>query len=217
MSLQIGARAPPAYFKVILNTAAKRLFNAARAHKRDRLGPHQNAQEFLALNRQQLQQTLSSMFLGHHVTYFPDAASCVNNENVGLGIAGLLDAHDNLATQSPVILSAGFEVEVVGSRQILILHARVQASQVVSCVPTSAGGSDSSVYTEARGNLRQKADTRNAFNTVTGLWPRTDEGLPLQWSEVPLWVKQMCVTAFKTELSRTNINLTESVDNSFSK
>jgi hypothetical protein len=52
-----------------------------------------------------------------------------------------------------------------------------------------------------------KADIRNAFNTVTGLWPRTGEGLPLQWSEVPLWVKQMCITTFKTELSRKNINL----------
>jgi hypothetical protein len=216
MSLQIGIRAP-AYFKVILNPAAKRIFNAARAHKRDRLGPLQNAQEFLALNRQQLEQTLSSMFFGHNVTYFPDEASCVNIESVGLGIAGLLDAHANWEAQSPVILSASFQVEVDGSRQILILHARVQAKQAVSVIPTSAGGSDSSVYTESHGSLRLKADIRTAFNTVTGLWPRTGEGLPLQWSEVPLWVKQMCVTAYKTELSRKNINLSESADNSFSK
>jgi hypothetical protein len=216
MSLEIGVRAP-AYFKVILNPAAKRIFNAARAHKRDRLGPLQNVQEFLALNRQQLEQTLSSMFFGHHVTYFPDDASCVNIESVGIGIAGLLDAHDNWEAQFPVIRSAGFQVEVVGSRQILILHARVQAKQVVSFIPTSGGGSDSSVYTESHGSLRLKADIRAAFNTVTGLWPRTGEGLPLQWSEVPLWVKQMCVTAYKTELSRKNINLTESADNSFSK
>jgi hypothetical protein len=216
MSLQIQVSAP-AYFRVILNPAAKRLFNAARAQKKDRLGPLQNGQEFLALNRHQLEQTLSSMFLGHHVTYFPDEASCLNIESVGLGIPGLLDAHDNWAAQSPLILSAGFEVEVVGSRQILILHARVQAKQVVSVAPTIAGGSDSTVFTESQGSLRLKADIRSAFNTVTGLWPRTEEGLPLQWSEVPLWVKQMCVTAFKTELSRKNINLTESADNSFSK
>ena len=94
MSLEIGVRAP-AYFKVILNPAAKRIFNASKAHKRDRLGPLQNVQEFLALNRHQLEQTLTSMFFGHHVTYFPNAASCVNIESVGLGIAGLLDAHDN--------------------------------------------------------------------------------------------------------------------------
>ena len=49
MSLEIDVRAP-AYFKVILNPAAKRIFNASKAHKRDRLGPLQNVQEFLALN-----------------------------------------------------------------------------------------------------------------------------------------------------------------------
>lgn len=216
MPLEIDVRAP-AYFKVILNPAAKRIFNASKAHKRDRLGPLQNVQEFLALNHHQLEQTLNSMFFGHHVTYFPDAASCVNIESVGLGIAGLLDAYDNWAAQSPVIRSAGFEVEVVENRQILNLHARVQAKQVVSAVPTSTGGSDSSVYTESQGSLRLKADIRNAFNTVIGLWPRTGEGLPLQWSEVPLWVKQMCVTAFKTELARKNITLSESADVSFSK
>ncbi len=100
-----------------------------------------------------------------------------------------------------MIRNAGVEVVVVGSRQILILHARVQVKQVVSVVPTSAGGSDSSVYPESDGSLRLRADIRNAFNTVSGLWPRTGEGLPLQWFEVPLWVKQMCVTTFKTELS----------------
>ena len=94
MSLEIGVSAP-AYFKVILNPAAKRIFNASKAHKRDRLGPHQNVQEFFALNRHQLEQTLTSMFFGHHVTNFPNAASCLNIESVGLGIAGLLDAHDN--------------------------------------------------------------------------------------------------------------------------
>ena len=93
----------------------------------------------------------------------------------------------------------------------------MQAKQVVSDVTTSAGGSDSSVYTESHGSLRLKADIRNAFNTVIGVWPRTGEGLPLQWSEVPLWVKQMCVTAFKTELARKNITLSESADVSFSK
>ena len=92
-----------------------------------------------------------------------------------------------------MIRSAGFEVEVVRNRQILILHARVQVKQVVCVVPTSAGGSDSNVYPESHGSLRLKADIRNAFYTVSGLWPRTGEGLPLQWSEVPLWVKQMCV------------------------
>ena len=92
MSLEIGVSAP-AYFKVILNAAAKRIFNAARAHKRDRLGPLQNVQEFLALNLHQLEHP--NLFFGHHVTYFPNAASCVNIESVGLGIAGLLDAHDN--------------------------------------------------------------------------------------------------------------------------
>ena len=216
MSLEISVSAP-AYFRVILNPVAKRIFNAARAHKRDRLGPLQNGQEFLALNRHQLEQTLTSMFIGHHVTYFPDEASCLNIESVGLGIAGLLDAHDNWAAQFPMIRSAGFEVVLVGSRQILILHARVQVKQVVCVVPTSAGGSDSSVYPESQGSLRLKADIRNAFYTVFGLWPRTGEGLPLQWSEVPLWVKQMCVTAFKTELSRKQIAMSESVDNSFSK
>ncbi len=94
MSLQIGVRGP-AYFKVILNPVAKRIFNAARARKRDRLGPLQNAQEFLALNRHQLEQTLSSMFFGYYVTYFSDEASCVSIESVGIGIAGLLDAHDS--------------------------------------------------------------------------------------------------------------------------
>jgi hypothetical protein len=82
-----------------------------------------------------------------------------------------------------VIRNVGFEVEVVQNRQILILHARVQAKQVVSAVPTSTGGSDSSVYTESHGSLRLKADIRNAFNTVIGLLPRTGEGLPLQWSD----------------------------------
>ena len=85
-----------------------------------------------------------------------------------------------------MIRSARFEVEVVENRQLLILHARVQVKQVVYVVPTSAGGSDTSVYTESHGSLRLKADLRNAFNTVIGLWPRTGEGIPLQWSEVPL-------------------------------
>ena len=96
MSLQIGVSAP-AYFKVILKPAAKKIFNAARAHKKDMLDPLQNVQEFLALNRHQLEQTLTSMFFGHHVTYFANAASCVNIESGGLGIAGLLDAHENWA------------------------------------------------------------------------------------------------------------------------
>ena len=113
--------------------------------------------------------------------------------------------------------SAGFEVEEVENRQILNLHARVQAKQVVSAVPTNACGSDSSVYTQSNGSLRLKSDIRNAFNTVVGLWPRTGEGLPLQWSEVPFWVKQMCITSFKTELARKNITLSESADVSFSK
>ena len=157
------------------------------------------------------------MFFGHHVTYFPNAASCLNIDSVGLGIAGLLDAHANWAAQFPAIRSAGFEVEVVENRQILILHARVQAKQDVYAIPISAGGSDSSVYTESHGSLHLKADIRNAFYTVVGLWPRTGEGLPLQWSEVPLWVKQMCVTAYKTELARKKITLAESANVSFSK
>ena len=85
-----------------------------------------------------------------------------------------------------MIRVVGFGVEVVDNPQILILHARAQAKQVVSDVPTSAGGSDSSVYTESHGSLRLKAYIRNAFNTVIGLWPRTGKDLPLQWSEVPL-------------------------------
>ncbi len=101
-----------------------------------------------------------------------------------------------------MILNVGFQVEVVGNRQNLILHARAQAKQVVSVIPTSAGGSDSSIYTESHGSLRMKGDIRNAFNTIIGVWPRTGEGLPLQWSEVPFWVKQMCVIAYKNELSR---------------
>lgn len=216
MSLQSQVSAP-VYFRVILNSGAKRIFNAARAQKKERLGHLQNSQEFLALNRIQLEQTLTSMFIGHTVTYFPDAASCVKIESVGLGIGGLLDAHDNWAAQSPVIRSAGFEVEVVGSRQILILHARVQAKLDASTDVTSAGGSESSVYTESVGNLRLNAKIRKVFNWVVGLWPRTEEGLPLTWSEAPLWVKQMCITAFKTELGRNNINLSESVEQCFNK
>ena len=45
----------PAYFRVILNNTNKRIFNAAKAQKKEKLGPLQNHQEFLALNRQQLQ------------------------------------------------------------------------------------------------------------------------------------------------------------------
>ena len=117
------------------------------------------------------------MFIGHNVTYFPDVASSVNIESVGPSIGGLLDAHDNWATQWPVIRSAGFGLEVVGSRHILIFHARVQALQVVSTGVTSAGGSDSSVFNESSmGNLRVKADTRTVFGSVSGLWPRTGEG-----------------------------------------
>ena len=116
-----------------------------------------------------------------------------------------------------MIRTAGFEVEVVENRQILILHSRVQAKQVVSAVTTSAGGLDSSVYTESHGSLRVKTDIRKAFNTIIGLWPLMGEGLPLQWSEVPLWVKQMCVTTVKTELAKKNISLSESADISFSK
>ncbi len=99
-----------------------------------------------------------------------------------------------------MIRSVGFEVEVVKNRQILILHARVQAMQVVSVVPTSAGGSDSSVYTESQGSLRLKADINNAFNTVTGLWPRTGEGPPLQWSEVPLELNKCVLQLLRPSL-----------------
>ena len=74
------------------------------------------------------------MFFGRHVTYFPNAATSANIASVGLGIAGLLDAHDNWAAQSPVIRNVDFEVEVVENRQILVLHARVQAKRVVSDV-----------------------------------------------------------------------------------
>ena len=68
----------PAYFRVILNNTNKRIFNAAKAKKKDKLGPLQNSQKFLALDRQHLQHSLSSMFIGHNVTYFPDVASSVN-------------------------------------------------------------------------------------------------------------------------------------------
>ena len=116
-----------------------------------------------------------------------------------------------------MIRSVGFKVEVVDNRQIIVLHARVQAKQVVSTLPTNAGGSCSSVYTESHGSLRMKANIRNAFNSVIDVWPRTGEDLPLQWSEVPLCVKQMCVTTFNTELYKKIINLTKSADNNFSK
>ena len=187
MSLQ-NQGIPPAYFRVILNNANKRIFNATRPQKKDKLGPLQKSQEFLALNRLQLQLTLSNMFIGHNVTYFPDVDSSVNLESVGLSIGGLLDAHDNWATQGPVIRSAGFGVEVVGCRHILILHARVQAQHdVFSSDVTSGGVSDSSVFNESTlgRNVRAKADIRTVFSSVNGLWPRTDEGLPLPWSEVP--------------------------------
>ncbi len=62
MSLQ-NQGIPPAYFRVILNNANKKIFNATRPQKKDKLGPLQNSQEFLALNRLQLQLTLSSMFM----------------------------------------------------------------------------------------------------------------------------------------------------------
>jgi hypothetical protein len=117
----------PAYFRVILNNTYKRIFNAGKAQKKYESGPLQNSQEFLALNRQQLHHSLSSVFIGHNVTYFLDVASSVNIESVGLNIGGLPDAHDYWATQWLVIRSAGFGVEVVGSRHILILHARFQA------------------------------------------------------------------------------------------
>ncbi len=114
-----------------------------------------------------------------------------------------------------MIRSDVFEVELVENRQIVILHARVQAKQVFSAVPT--GGSDPSVYTDSHGSLRLKADIRSAFNTSIGLWPRAGECHPLQWSEVPLWVKQICVTTFKTELAMKNIILSRSADVSFTK
>jgi hypothetical protein len=121
---------------------------------------------------------------------------------VGLGIAWLLDAHANLAPPWPVIRNDGFGVEVVGSRHILILHARFQAKQVFSTGVTSAGGSNSNVYNESYvGNLLVSGDTRKLFNSVSGLWPRTGEGLPLQWSDVPCWVKTRYVTALKIELA----------------
>ena len=62
------------------------------------------------------------MFICHNVTYFLDADSSVNLESVGLSIGGLLDAHEIWATHGPVIRSAGFGVEVVGCRHILILY-----------------------------------------------------------------------------------------------
>ena len=49
------------------------------------------------------------------------------------------------------------------------------------------------------------------------IWPRTYEGLPLPWSEVPCWVKTMRVSAFKTLLDRKKLALTESVEVDFSK
>ena len=118
----------------------------------------------------------------------------------------------------PVIRSAGFGVEVVGSRHILILHARVQSQLLIFTGVTSAGGSDSSVFNESSMcNLRVKGDTRTLFGSVSGLWPRTGKRLPLQWSEVLCWVKTMCAKAFKTELERKKITLSESVEQSFSK
>jgi hypothetical protein len=83
-----------------------------------------------------------------------------------------------------VIRSASFGVEWDG--EILILHARVQAKQVISTGVTSAGGSDSSFYNESSvSSLLVKADTRRLFTNVSDLWPRTGEGLPLQWPEAP--------------------------------
>jgi hypothetical protein len=122
------------------------------------------------------------MFSGHNVTYFLDVDSSVKLECVGLSIGGLLDAHENWATQGPVIRSAGFGVEVVGCRHILILHARVQAQHDVSSSDVTSGGFfDSSVFNESTlgKNVRAKADIRTVFSIVSGLWPRTDEGLPL--------------------------------------
>ncbi len=68
--------------------------------------------------------------------------------------------------------SAGFGVEVVGCRHILILHARVQAQHVLSSGVTSDGVSDSSVFNESTlgRNVRAKADIRTVFSSVSGLW-----------------------------------------------
>ena len=93
MSLQ-NQGISPAYFRAILNNANKRIFNATRPQKKDKLGPLQNSQEFLTLNRQQLQLTLTSMFIGHNVTYFHDVDSSGNLESVGLSNGGLLDARE---------------------------------------------------------------------------------------------------------------------------
>ena len=106
------------------------------------------------------------------MTYFLDAMSYINNEIVGISIAGLQDAHDTWAAQSPLLRDVGFEVEVVGSRHILVFHARVKVRQVFS-IPTSTGGSDSIVHIESAGNLRLKADIHNVLRAVSGLWPRT--------------------------------------------
>ena len=89
---------------MILKNTNKRIFNARKAQKKDKLGPLQNSQEFLALNRQQLQHSLSSMFIGHNVAYFLDVASSVNIESVGratrctwqLGDAVARDPHRGL-------------------------------------------------------------------------------------------------------------------------
>ena len=118
-----------------------------------------------------------------------------------------------------MIRTAGFGVEVVSGRHILILHARVQAQHVFSSGVTSGGVSDSSVFNESTlgRNVRAKSDIRTVFSSVSWLWPRTDEGLPLPWSEVPCWVKTMCVSAFKTLLDRKKLALTESVEADFSK
>ncbi len=179
-------RSTPAYFRVIPNIANKRIFNATRAQNKEKLGPLPNCQEFLALNRQKLQQSRSSMFIGHNVTYFQDPESSINIDNVGLSIGGLLDAHDNVPTHRTLIDNASFGMEVVGIRHILILHARVQSKQVVSTGVMSAGGYDSSVYNKSFvGSLLLKVDTRKLFSSVSGLWHRTGEGLPLQWSEDP--------------------------------
>ncbi len=109
-----------------------------------------------------------------------------------------------------MIRSAGFGVEVVGCRHILFLHARVQAQHVFSSGVTSGGVFESSVFNESTlgRNVRAKANIRTVFSSVTELWPRTDEGLPLPWSEVPCWTKTMCVSAFKTLLDRKKLALT---------
>ena len=62
-----------------------------------------------------------------------------------------------------------------------------------------------------------KAISRVTFEKVVGLWSREANGIPFSRTKSPTWVKEVCITTFKIEVSKQNTKFNDTVEITFSR